>query len=113
VHELLTNAVRFTDQGYVQVRARVLDGAVLIEVQDTGVGIPPDRMVTVFHAFQPIAGQRPVLREGLGLGLSISRAVVEAMGGSIGVTSKPGHGSRFWFTLPLAASAQRVSSTRH
>ena len=70
-------------------------------------------MATVFHAFQPIADQQPVLREGLGLGLSISRAVVDAMGGSIGVTSKPGHGSRFWFTLPLAASAQRVSSTRH
>jgi PAS domain S-box-containing protein len=113
VRELLTNAIKFTDHGYVQVRARVLDGVVLIEVQDTGIGIPPDRMATVFHAFQPIAGQRPVLREGLGLGLSISRAVIEAMGGTIGVTSKPGHGSRFWFTLPLAASAQRVSSTRH
>jgi PAS domain S-box-containing protein len=113
VHELLTNAIKFTDHGYVQVRARVLDGAVLIEVQDTGIGIPPERLATVFHAFQPIAGQQPVLREGLGLGLSISRAVIEAMGGSIGVTSKAGHGSRFWFTLPLAASAQRVSSTRH
>ena len=97
----------------MQVRARVLDGAVLIEVQDTGMGITPERLATVFHAFQPLAGQQPVLREGLGLGLSISRAVIEAMGGSMGVTSKPGHGSRFWFTLPLAASAQRVSSTRH
>jgi len=113
VRELLTNAVKFTDRGYLQVRARVLDGAVLVEVQDTGIGIPPERMATVFHAFQPLAGQQPVLREGLGLGLSISRAVIEAMGGSMGVTSKPGHGSRFWFTLPLAASAQRVSSTRH
>ena len=113
VRELLANAVKFTDHGYVQVRARVLDGAVLIEVQDTGIGIPPDRLATVFRAFQPIADQQSVLREGLGLGLSISRAVIDAMGGSIGVTSKPGHGSRFWFTLPLAASAQRVSSTRH
>lgn len=113
VRELLTNAVRFTDHGYVQVRARVHDGTVLVEVQDTGIGVPPDRVATVFHAFEPIAGQPPALREGLGLGLSISRAVIEAMGGSIGVNSKPGHGSRFWFTLPLAASAQRVSSTRH
>jgi PAS domain S-box-containing protein len=113
VSELLNNAIRFTDHGYVQVRARVLDGAVMIEVQDTGIGISPERLTTIFHAFQPIADQQPVLREGLGLGLSISRAVIEAMGGSIGVIGKPGHGSRFWFTLPLAASAQRVSSTRH
>lgn len=113
VRELLSNAIKFTDHGHVQVRARVLDGAVLIEVQDTGIGIPPERLATLFHAFQPIAGQQLLLREGLGLGLAISRAVIDAMGGSIGVSSKPGHGSRFWFTLPLAASAQRVSSTRH
>jgi two-component system phosphate regulon sensor histidine kinase PhoR len=86
---------------------------VWIELQDTGIGIPPERLASVFHAFQPMADRQPVLREGLGLGLSISRAVIEAMGGSIGVTSRPGHGSRFWFTLPLAACAQRVSSTRH
>ena len=113
VSELLNNAIKFTDHGYVQVRARVLDGAVMIEVQDTGIGISPERLTTIFHAFQPIADQQPVLREGLGLGLSISRTVIEAMGGSIGVIGKPGHGSRFWFTLPLAASAQRVSATRH
>ena len=113
VRELLGNAIKFTDRGYVQVRARVLEGSVLVEVQDTGIGIRPERLATLFHAFQPIAGQPPAACEGLGLGLSISRAIIEAMGGSIGVTSKPGHGSRFWFTLPLAASAQRVSATRH
>ena len=113
VRELLTNAIKFTDHGHVQVRARILDGAVLVEVQDTGIGIPPERQPTLFHAFQATADQQRFLRPGLGLGLSISRAIVDAMAGSIGVTSKVGHGSRFWFTLPLAASAQRVSATRH
>jgi signal transduction histidine kinase len=113
VSELLTNAIKFTDRGYVQVRARVLDGAVLVEVQDTGIGIQPERLTTVFHAFQSIADQQPVLRDGLGLGLSISRAVIDAMAGTMGVCSKLEHGSRFWFTVPLAASAQKVSSTRH
>jgi len=53
---LLTNAIKFTDHGYVQVRARILDGTVLVEVQDTGIGIPPERMATVFGAFHPIGG---------------------------------------------------------
>ncbi len=113
VRELLANAIRFTDQGHVQVRARVLDGTVLVEVQDTGVGIPPERQATLFHAFQPISDQHQTVRRGLGLGLAISRALIDAMAGTMGVCSKVGHGSRFWFTLPLAASAQRVSSTRH
>jgi signal transduction histidine kinase len=113
VRELLTNAIRFTDQGHVQVRARVLDGTVLVEVQDTGVGIPPERHATLFHAFPPLSDQHQTVRRGLGLGLAISRALIDAMAGTMGVCSKVGHGSRFWFTLPLAASAQRVSSTRH
>lgn len=114
VRELLTNAIRFTDRGYVQVRARVVAGAmVLVEVQDTGIGIPRDRQATLFHAFGPLGDQQRVLRRGMGLGLSICRAVIDAMAGSIGVTSRAGRGSRFWFTLPLAASAQTVSSTRH
>lgn len=113
VRELLANALRFTESGYVQVRARVLEGAVLVEVQDTGPGISPERQATLFHAFQPVADRQQQLRQGLGLGLSISRALVDAMAGTMGVASKPGQGSRFWFTVPLAASAQKVSSTRH
>ena len=77
-------------------------------------GIPPERQAHLFHAFDSIADQRgPRRQQGLGLGLTISRAIVDAMGGTIGVSSKVGRGSRFWFTVPLAASAQRVSSTRH
>ena len=113
VRELLTNAIRFTDQGHVQVRARVLEGAVLVEVQDTGPGIPPERQATLFHAFQPISDGHQTVRRGLGLGLAISRALIDAMAGTMGVCSRVGHGSRFWFTVPLAASAQKVSSTRH
>ena len=113
VRELLTNALRFTERGYVQVRARVFEGTVLVEVQDTGPGIAPERQATLFHAFQPVAEHHPQLRQGLGLGLSISRTLIDAMAGTMGVASKPGQGSRFWFTLPLAASAQKVSSTRH
>jgi PAS domain S-box-containing protein len=113
VRELLTNALRFTDRGHVQVRARVLEGAVLVEVQDTGPGIAPEQQATLFHAFRNIAELHPQLRQGLGLGLSISRTLIDAMAGTMGVASKPGKGSRFWFTVPLAASAQRVSSTRH
>jgi two-component system sensor histidine kinase/response regulator len=113
VRELLSNALRFTDRGYVQVRARALEGAVLVEVQDTGPGIATERQATLFHAFRPVAERHPQLRQGLGLGLSISRTLIDAMAGTMGVASKPGQGSRFWFTLPLAASAQKVSSTRH
>lgn len=113
VRELLDNAIKFTGRGRVGVRARTFDGWVMVEVQDTGVGIAPDQQATLFHAFQPAADGQQRLQQGLGLGLSISRAVIDAMGGTMGVASKPGRGSRFWFTLPLAASVQRMSPTRH
>jgi hypothetical protein len=113
VRELLTNAIRFTERGWIQVRTKTYEGTALIEVQDTGVGIAPERQPTLFRAFQSISDQPPSLRRGLGLGLPIARAIVEAMAGTIGVSSKVGHGSRFWFTVPLATSAQTISLTRH
>jgi len=113
VRELLNNAIKFTNNGHVQVRTKTFDGTALIEVQDTGVGIPPERQPTLFHAFRSIADRPLSLQRGLGLGLSICRAIVDGMFGTIGVSSKVGRGSRFWFTVPLAASAQTVSSTRH
>jgi PAS domain S-box-containing protein len=111
VRELLDNAIKFTSDGHVRLRARTFHGWVMIEVHDTGTGIPVERHATLFHAFQPAADG--VQCQGLGLGLAISRALIDAMGGTMGVSSKPGRGSRFWFTLPLAASAQHVSPTRH
>ena len=113
VRELLTNAIRFTEHGWIQVRTKTYEGTALIEVQDTGVGISPERQPTLFQAFQSIADQPPSLRRGLGLGLPIARAIVDAMAGTIGVSSKVGRGSRFWFTVPLATSAQTISSTLH
>jgi PAS domain S-box-containing protein len=113
VRELLSNAIRFTEHGWIQVRTKTYEGTALIEVQDTGVGIPPERQPTLFQAFQSIADQPPSLRRGLGLGLPIARAIVDAMAGTIGVSSKVGRGSRFWFTVPLATSAQTISSTLH
>jgi PAS domain S-box-containing protein len=113
VRELLDNAIKFTSEGHVQVRTKTFEGTALIEVQDTGTGIPPDRQPTLFHAFRSIEDRSPSLQRGLGLGLSICRAIVDGMFGTIGVSSKLGRGSRFWFTVPLAASAQTVSSTKH
>lgn len=113
VRELLANAIRCTEHGWIQVRTRTYEGTALIEVQDTGVGIPPERQPTLFQAFQSISEGPPSLRRGLGLGLPIARAIVDAMAGTIGVSSKVGRGSRFWFTVPLATSAQTISSTLH
>jgi PAS domain S-box-containing protein len=113
VRELLNNAVKFTKRGCIQVRTKTFAGTALIEVQDTGVGIAPERQPTLFHAFRSMEDRPLTLQRGLGLGLSICRAIVDGMFGTIGVSSKVGRGSRFWFTVPLAASAQTVSPTKH
>jgi signal transduction histidine kinase len=113
VRELMDNAIKFTNKGHVQVRTKTFEGTALVEVQDTGVGIPPERQTTLFQAFRSIDDRPLSLQRGLGLGLSICRAIVDGMFGTIGVSSKVGRGSRFWFTVPLAASAQTVSATRH
>lgn len=113
VRELLNNAIKFTNNGHIQVRTKTFEGTALIEVQDTGKGIPPERQPTLFHAFRSVEDRPLSLQRGLGLGLSICRAIVDGMFGTIGVSSKVGRGSRFWFTVPLAASAQTVSATRH
>jgi PAS domain S-box-containing protein len=113
VRELLNNAIKFTNKGHIQVSTKTFEGTALIEVQDTGVGIQPERQPTLFHAFRSIADRPLSLQRGLGLGLSICRAIVDGMFGTIGVNSRVGRGSRFWFTVPLAGSAQTVSSTRH
>jgi signal transduction histidine kinase len=102
IGNLLSNALKYTDQGAVGLVAEVVDGAARITVWDSGVGIPLEEQQHLFKPFRQVAPKQGGSREGTGLGLAISRRLVEAMGGTIGVSSEPGRGSRFWFTLPLA-----------
>jgi len=98
---LCGNALRYTPAGgTVTVRARADGASVLFEVVDTGPGIPREAQARIFEQFSQRWTPGGV---GLaGLGLYIAREIVEAHGGMIGVESEPGHGSRFWFRLPLA-----------
>lgn len=99
VTNLVTNAIKFSPpHQVVEVRAWQADGELRCEVQDHGPGIAPDDAQQLFQRFSQLkAGAE---RGGLGLGLSISRGLVEAHGGHIGVKSQPGRGTTFWFTLP-------------
>src|SRR6185503_16060057 len=95
---LLRNALHFTGRGgEIIVRAVPQIHAVRIDVTDTGTGISAHDLDRIFNRFQQTAGSHP---GGLGLGLYISRAIVEAHGGRIWVDSEPGQGSTFSFTLP-------------
>jgi len=102
---LLVNAFKHTSApGVVTLRARRVDGEeILIEVTDTGSGIPPDEINRIFERFYRGAGS--LEKEGFGLGLSIAKRMVDVMGGRIGVDSVPGHGSDFWVRLPAAKPA--------
>ena len=103
---LLGNAVKFTNRGQVSVHVRsaATADAVCIAVRDTGVGIPPEALSTVFDAFRQADDGANRRFGGSGLGLAIVRQLVDAMGGSISVRSEVGQGSCFELTLPLAAA---------
>jgi PAS domain S-box-containing protein len=98
---LVSNALKFTDQGRVEVRLSRTDGDLVIVVSDTGVGIPPDRLARLFDKFDQ--GDISTSRRygGTGLGLSICRELVQLMGGEISADSAPGAGARFSVRLPL------------
>lgn len=99
---LLGNAVKFTPEGgRIMVRACSEDGHARIEIEDTGIGIAPEAMRQLFERFYQVETGLTRERGGAGLGLAISKAIVEAHGGEIGAESAPGRGSTFWLTLPI------------
>lgn len=103
---LVDNAVRFSPAGgpvAVQVDARA--GEAILSVTDRGVGIPPERQARVFERFYHAHAGTPDHGAGLGLGLEVSRAIVERHGGRVTFESAPGLGTTFVVALPLAAEA--------
>jgi len=106
---LLDNAFKFTAHGEVRLRLTRHENELLFEVIDSGSGIPKELQEYIFKRFEH--ADQATLRQfgGTGLGLAISKKLVALFGGSIGLESKLGHGSRFWFTVPLVACAAPAS----
>ena len=100
---LLSNAARFTDDGGVTVGAECNGHEITVSVADTGVGIAPDELPMVFREFRQL-GRTAGHGGGSGLGLAVSKRLIELHGGSMWVESQPGKGSTFYFTLPLTGT---------
>ncbi len=106
---LISNALKFTEQGGITLRVLAeTDGGrsprLRFEVEDTGVGVPAQAHTSIFEPFSQADGSITRRHGGTGLGLAIAREIVDRMGGEIGVTSEPGRGSVFWFTVGLKSS---------
>ena len=104
VHQLLDNAIKFTpDGGRVTVRAALEARAVLVEVSDTGIGIPRERIREVFEPFHQLDGSPTRRYGGTGLGLALVRLILDAHGAPLNVDSRVGEGTNITFTLPVEA----------
>jgi signal transduction histidine kinase len=100
---LLANAAKFTEPGgEIRVRCGVARGVVTVAIADTGIGIPADKLMTIFEPFVQVDQRHTRPHEGVGLGLAISRDLARGMGGDLTAESAPGQGSTFTLTLPSA-----------
>ena len=99
---LVGNAVKFTDQGYIRFGYKPAGNQVEIFVEDTGIGIEVKDQESIFNHFYKIESGLDKVYQGTGIGLAISKKLVEMMGGEIHLKSEPGRGSTFYFSLPVA-----------
>ena len=110
---LMGNAIKFTERGSIEVKAEVLDrkeehSIIKISVTDTGIGLAPDERKMLFVPFTQADDSTTRKYGGTGLGLTISKHLVELMDGEIGVESEKGKGSTFWFSIPLLHSNEII-----
>jgi two-component system, OmpR family, sensor kinase len=108
LNNLISNALRYTPKGgSVTVRAHAQDGGVRVEVEDTGDGVPEEHLDLVFERFYRVDPARDRSAPHSGLGLAISKQLIEAHGGRIGVENAPDAGARFWFWVPAFKEGSR------
>jgi signal transduction histidine kinase/HAMP domain-containing protein len=109
---LLANAIKFTPRrGRVIVRVEREQQRYLVSVEDDGIGIPEKELTHVFERFRQADGSATRRHSGMGIGLTLSRSLVELHGGGIWADSESGHGSRFTFSLPIPPAERRVSDS--
>jgi signal transduction histidine kinase len=106
---LVGNAIKFTDQGKVEIKAVAVDGQFTVAVSDTGPGIAPSDQERLFQEFQQADNTITKVKGGTGLGLAISKRIIEMHGGRIWLESELGKGSIFSFTVPVRAQRQATS----
>lgn len=113
---LAGNAIKFTEMGRVDIRVRIHKSEqgqsqrLSFDIIDTGIGVPPEMRPRLFEAFEQADVGLSRRYEGTGLGTTIAKGLVEAMGGSIGYQEHPPRGSHFWFELPFVASAAQATA---
>ena len=99
-HNLVSNALKFTNQGHVELSVSIQENLVICSVTDTGIGIRSDDIPRIFGKFYQVRRNQGVQEKGTGLGLAIARTIIELHGGTISVKSVPGQGSTFTFEIP-------------
>jgi signal transduction histidine kinase len=99
---LLDNAAKFTRRGRIELEMGIEDGLLFCSVSDSGIGIAPDDQERIFDEFYLVDGSPDSRHAGAGLGLTLTKALLDSLGGAISVQSEIGRGSRFSFTLPVA-----------
>lgn len=102
LYNLIGNGIKFSEQGQVIVSAKVVGERVEVAVKDDGIGIEPQQLDDIFNAFEQGDGGTDRQHSGTGLGLAVTRQLVDLHGGEIWVESKSGHGSCFYFSLPVS-----------
>ncbi|GEM73952.1 response regulator [Vibrio sagamiensis] len=112
LYNLIGNAIKYTPEGKVVISATVVDEQIRVQVVDTGQGIPAEALEHIFEPLIQASHDTGRYRQGAGLGLSISRQLIELMDGSLYVSSQPMVGTTFSFTLPRA-SEDEIQATRH
>ena len=111
LHNLIANAIKFTEHGLITVSAKTKNGWIKVKISDTGMGIPEDRLTTIFESFEQVQGTATRVYGGTGLGLAVSKQLVELHGGVLVVESTLGKGSTFSFTLPVAQEPAMINTS--